>query len=104
MFFFLDTLKLLLPMIQTDFFVIEQWDKLTEAYIDIMWNLRDQLTPSGKTDPLVQSTTKEHIEGEMHRLCAHFSEAVGGGLERGGTGVNVLCSKKYGSPCHRLNI
>ena len=98
---------------------IYQWDALAEAYIDIIWSLQGQLptktnVPTGAevqgefNDPLSHdSTTKEIIESEMHRLFAHFLKTIFEGVftkTRIDSEVYVLCSKKYGSPCHPLTM
>lgn len=91
------------------------WDELAEAYIDIIWNLGDALLTERKVqfstlgDYSLKVSVGINIENEMHKLCAHFRKLVEEWVFNIPESEKyydkyVVCSKKYGSPCHRLTV
>ena len=96
-FLFLALLKRLVPKSQLDDPLdIKEWCMLADAYIDIIWKIREGL----KRD-------EDQRVIYMHKLCAHFLKIVYEGAMTKRKivepQVRVLCSKKYDSPFSSLN-
>ena len=88
-FLFLALLKVLLLESHSRGFTIKELDALTEAYIDIIWHLKDQLQTQRRFEHF-----QPEIEDDMHRLCVHFFKTVMNNIYRTRPDVDVLYMKK----------